>query len=339
MQKSRGFTLIELLVVVGVIAILIAILVPSLSKARAEARAVKCGTGMRAVGQGVSIYLTAYENVYPPSYVYPDASGAWALDNQVHPPANGYMHWSYFLFGEVKDQRAFMCPEFEKGGVPRTNPGPNGGYWMDGQVDQNGASTANNAVEDRQAPFVAFSANAALMPRNKFTENDRDSDPSTAGGDRLNGFVRNTSLTHASSTILATEFNSNWKTIAQPQGGKFKALGHRPIMPFGLLGSTNEFSNPPTAPFTNVSAASLMDSASLQSQAAADYSLINDNIQLNAVGRNHPGVSTAGGKSMGGSSNFLYVDSHVERKSIVTALDAREFGNQFYSISGTQTVR
>lgn len=65
MKQRVGFTLIELLVVVAIIALLIGILLPSLGAARDRARTVACGATMRSFGQGLAIYSTEYDNLFP----------------------------------------------------------------------------------------------------------------------------------------------------------------------------------------------------------------------------------------------------------------------------------
>lgn len=68
MKKNKGFTLIELLVVISIIAILMSILMPSLGKARAQAKALICGTRYKDISSAINMYVNDNDGDIPPSF-------------------------------------------------------------------------------------------------------------------------------------------------------------------------------------------------------------------------------------------------------------------------------
>ena len=341
--NSRGFTLIEVLVVVAIIALLIAILVPALSEARKEARAVTCSAQLRHIGQATAIYTNRNTGRLPASYIYAsDERGNWKLDQQYlnasHP--NGYLHWSYFLYNDGRvDEKSFQCPEIERGGHPRTNPGNSDG-WGAGQVDDTGASSSGQ-VKDKQATWMAYTGNAALMSRNKFVK----------GGnfDRYNVFVNQSSVRGASTTILATEFGKSFNNVSISQASGRLSKAHRPVHPFydRFSGGYDIYSPgagkarpgvPPPFTYGNCDASTLAGGIKEVGQYETQDDIIedaNDVNKANCVGRQHPGT---GLKQYGGTANFLYLDSHVEKKTVVETLRAKEWGDRFYSLAGDNRV-
>jgi len=340
-RKGRAFTLIELLVVVAIIALLISILLPSLRRAREQAKAVVCAANDRQIGQAMATHLTESKGTYPASYVYPyNWEGEW--DTEQQDPANpyGYVHWSWYLYDEGgAGAKAFQCPSMQHGGAPRTNPGLNPQDWEPGQVDQEGSSQPTD-LTDKQAPRMAYVANAALVPRNKFNKD-------LSGGDRVNRLTKDTAVRTPSDTILATEFLDNWKALGIEEGSGVLSKSHRPLNPFYHLGSGwNEYD------------ALEQNPGFLYGKEQTDFEIAQDpetyalmplrevknktNIldytsgvaQINAIGRHHPG----GDKAWGGTANFLFADGHAEPMTALQTMIQRKWGDRYYSISGKNQV-
>jgi len=326
------------MVVVAIIALLIAILLPSLQSARAHAKTVTCATNLHHVGLAMANYLYSSRSTYPASYLYPDdADGNWSA-NQAEGRPFGYMHWSYFLFdsGQV-NEKAFQCPIYENGGAPRTNPGRLPEDWESGQVDENGNSTPSD-LADKQAVRMSYTANAAIMPRNKFT-------PQLSGGQRVNTFVREQNVRYPGATIMVTEFLNNWKALGVPVAGSgVESKAHRPINPFYHVGSGfNEYSTPPQAPGFIYGLPNDQDTYGLLPLAEVrDKTNILDYTsgisQINAIGRHHPNANTVYANKYGGSANFLYCDGHVEQMTALDSVAKRQWGNRYCSVSGESQV-
>jgi len=335
-RAAGGFTLIELLVVVAIIAVLVSVLLPALGQARRSAQTTVCATNLSHVAKAMAGYLAISNATYPSSYIYPYApDGSFDPRKQPLNHPYGYIHWSHFLYdsGQV-DDKAFRCPTMANGGTPRQNPGPDASVWEGGQMDQNGLTketTTDSALADRQATRVAYTGNAAVFPRNKFTTE-------LSRGLRVNRYVQEHEVKQPGSTILATELNRNWRVSAVQDAGGLVSKSHRPVNPFYHVGyGSDEYAAPEGTPGYIYGIPEDLHTYGLLPQSTVNDAtgLIDQpgTSELNAVGRHHPG-----GDQLGGTANFLYVDGHVGRKTILKTLKDREWGEKYYAITGRNEV-
>ena len=323
-----GFTLVELLVVIAIIAILIGVLLPALSGARKQAQSLVVQNNLRSVSQAIASYTAANE-YYPPSYVYgyKQEGGGWAKADQVqhHPrPANGYIHWSFALFDqEFAGSDAFTSPLVSNGGAPCTNPGPNPRDWETGQKNDLGNESPAEEPEDRQVKRMAFTCNAAIIPRNKFNVAAR----------RQNQLVNPNWINRPSDTIFATEFldRDNWFSLAEDG---FKIKSHRPITPFlGRSTGNDVYSEPDTGSQPRFIYPEIGDILPVDKLGKYMIDPLSSPSILNAIARHHDGGDT----KYGGTTMFVMVDGHVEKMTVIESIEGRKWGDKFYSLTGSNT--
>ena len=349
-HRKTAFTLVELLVVIGIIALLISILLPALSRAREAANNIKCSANLRAIGQGISIYIADFHGTIPASNWYYGLQ----ISNGVQTPAKptqGYVHWSAMIFnggkhlGNVPDLAAvdpayltkpgwemFQCPSLQNGGLPPANT-------FAGNTD--GLSNETPGVVDLQAPRLAYMLNEELTPRSRLVAG-------FSGAVTPYHWVRASQVRDSGGTIMATEmwgYQSIMSTASQ-NGGSTVSNSRRPVS--GISASLSGLSGGADKAYTiaNPYAFVAATPANLTADPATTFNALGTapavDCSLDFVGRNHGArrLGTVAGDTLNRNnwdlrtSNFLYVDGHVEPKRVSdTIYPKNQWGAQFYSLT------
>jgi len=358
MQRTHrvAFTLVELLVVIGIIAILIGILLPALSKARESANTVKCASNLRSIGQGLAQYLDDYNGFYPASYTYVGMQLNQSAGIETPPYATaGYIHWSSFIYGRkdlgvnypqafytTSGWEAFQCPDFIDNGLPCDEPSK---FNIESGQNYDPANGSNPLLPDTQAPRLSYTANEAIMGRNKFVAGFGN--PPAV---RTYQWVRASRILHSAATIIVTEFNPDWHVVtaySDADGATIVCKSHRPVCPYEdvlLHGSPGAYQVDQAGNFGGPNLIRV-HTDDMTPYPRLGYPAMGQTItSLDWVGRVHGSFklgtvqnSDSGGAPINGwdlrTTNFLYCDGHVETKNIADTLQPWEWGDQMYSLN------
>ena len=112
MRHRRAFTLVELLVVIGIIAVLISILLPVLTKAREQARTVKCASNMRQIVTAMLAYANDNRGTLPIPGVVREWSPCFGIPNPeygIYDFTTGPF-WRYVAASQQTVGEVFVCP-------------------------------------------------------------------------------------------------------------------------------------------------------------------------------------------------------------------------------------
>jgi prepilin-type N-terminal cleavage/methylation domain-containing protein/prepilin-type processing-associated H-X9-DG protein len=105
---QRGFTLIELLVVIAIIALLMGILLPALAKAKKQAQATMCLSGLQQIGVAANLY--AQDN---DSFIVRGSTGSTPIWFMQYLPYLGQRYNT----GAYRSVKAYHCASFPTTGL------------------------------------------------------------------------------------------------------------------------------------------------------------------------------------------------------------------------------
>ena len=354
----HAFTLVELLVVIGIIGLLLSLLLPSLSRARQQALVIACESNLHNIGVAINQYIAENRGVFPPSNYY-KGLGYDPVNGQVPTqPYWGYVHWSSFLYGR-RDLLAnnatythsdgwamFRCPALQNGGAPPANT-------YSGNSD--GLSNENSAIDstllvpqppnnldlvDYQAPRISYTLNEAICPRGIFQRFF-----SSYNNQRIYKFVQASRVKDSSNVVLAAEISGSQAvntTTSLIDGATPVSGSRRPVNGISATRTGNQVLPDKAYLLLYTKNFAWANLADLNSNPEVNLaSGGTSNSTLDRVGRNHGSVKigvVAGDPLNRGNwdlrtSNFLFVDGHVENKHVTeTVYPLNQWGGDFYTL-------